>query len=49
MYDRLMVAIFKLMKREDFESRLILRVMTDPSLPTDQLELAIEEAEKLYA
>jgi hypothetical protein len=47
MYDRLMVAIFKMMKREDLESRLILRVMTDSSLPTDQLEQAIEAAEAL--
>jgi len=46
----LLRAMFKLMGKGDFESQLILRVLTDPSLPTDQLEQAIEMAEeKIYA
>ena len=46
LYDRIVAAMAKLLGREDLEGRLLLRVLSDPSMPTDLLELAVGLAEK---
>ena len=47
LYDRLLAALSKLLGRKDVESQLLLRVLSDPSVETDELELALACAEAL--
>ena len=47
LYDRLIQAIEKLRGRQDLESRLLLRVLTEPGTDSGSLLSAVEEAEKL--
>jgi hypothetical protein len=47
LYDRLLSAMGKLLGREDLESQLLLRVMSDMSVETGELLAAIEMAEAM--
>ena len=46
LYDRLLEAMYQLLGREDLEDRLLLRVLSDPTIRTDTLVLAVELAER---